>query len=64
MDLESEARRGKESVEKELREVQVRLAGLEGVDVKMLKDTVRTLQRQVIISILFIKICTSELVED
>ena len=47
MDLESEARRGKESVEKELREVQVRLAGLEGVDVKMLKDTVRTLQRQV-----------------
>eukprot|EP00112_Aurelia_sp_Birch-Aquarium-sp1_P026867 Seg981.2 transcript_id=Seg981.2/GoldUCD/mRNA.D3Y31 product=Myosin-4 protein_id=Seg981.2/GoldUCD/D3Y31 len=46
MDLESEARRGKESVEKELREVQVRLAGLEGVDVKMLKDTVRTLQRQ------------------
>lgn len=47
MDLENEARRSKESIEKELRETQIRLAGLEDIDVKQLKNTVKTLQRQV-----------------
>ena len=50
MDLENEAKRGKESMEKELRETQIRLAGLEDIDVKQLKSTVKTLQRQVRIS--------------
>ena len=47
MDLEIEARRGKESIEKELRETQIRLAGIEDIDVKQLKNTVKTLQHQV-----------------
>ena len=47
MDLENEARRGKESIEKELRETQIRLAGIEDIDVKQLKSTVKTLQHQV-----------------
>lgn len=46
MDLEIEARRGKESIEKELRETQIRLAGIEDIDVKQLKNTVKTLQHQ------------------
>ena len=48
MDLEGDARKLKEHAEKELRETQIRLAGLEDVDVKQLKNQIRTLQRQVL----------------
>ena len=37
----------RDSAMKELRETQIRLAGLEDIDVKQLKSTVKTLQRQV-----------------
>lgn len=47
MDLEGDARKAKERAEKELRDTQIRLAGLEEVDVKQLKNQVKTLQRQV-----------------
>ena len=48
MELEGEMRRARDNAEKELRETQIRLSGLEDVDVKQLKNTVKNLQRQVI----------------
>ncbi|XP_065065519.1 golgin subfamily B member 1-like isoform X1 [Rhopilema esculentum] len=46
MELEGEMRRARDNAEKELRETQIRLSGLEDVDVKQLKNTVKNLQRQ------------------